>query len=155
MGHPDSIATSHSVSVGFTPRARWKVGSRQWTVLEMAKFQSEVFEVKKFTKNEHLISDNVFPKRLLKFLLFTNFVCSVTYMQSHVFDFKMLHRRCVWLYRNEHSQSNTQHIIFMNHGYMFRLPQRSPHQAVQKRRKEVLYTNVMGDIMYLYAVGTI
>jgi len=41
-------------------------------------------------------------------------------MQGHVFDFKMLHRRCVWLYRNEHSQSNTQ--ILMNHGYMFRLP---------------------------------
>jgi hypothetical protein len=61
----------------------------------MAKFHSEVVEVKKITKNEHLISDNVYPKRSLKFLLFTNFVCGVTYMQGHVFDFKMLDRRCV------------------------------------------------------------
>jgi hypothetical protein len=120
----------------------------------MAKFQSEVSEVKKFTKNEHLISDNVYSKRLLKFFIVYEFClqCDVyaRYLlrSRHVFGFKMLHRHCVWLCRNEHSQSNTQHIIFMNHGYMFRLPQRSPHQAVQKRKKEVLYLNVMCDIMY-------
>lgn len=33
----------------------------------MAKFQTEVFEVKRRTKNEHLICDNVNPKRLPKF----------------------------------------------------------------------------------------
>jgi len=35
----------------------------------------------------------------------------------------------------------------MNHGYMLRLPQRSPHQTVENHKKEVIYINVTGDIV--------
>jgi len=71
----------------------------------MAKFQSEVFEAKRFRKNEHLISDNVYPKRLPKFFIVYEFClqCDIyaRYLlrSHHVFYFKMLHRRWVWLYR--------------------------------------------------------
>jgi len=120
-GHLDSIATPHSVSVGFTPRARWKVEPRRWTFLGMAKFQIEVFEMKKIYQEWAFdIRQRISEEIIEIFYCLRIFVCSETYMQGHVFDFKMLHRRCVWLYRNEHSQSNTQ--ILMNHGYMFRLP---------------------------------
>lgn len=152
MGAPlQHCNTAFGVCVGFTPRARWKVGPRQWTVLEMAKFQTEVFEVKRCTKNEHLISDIVYPKRLLKFFIVYEFCfqCAIyaRYLlrSRHVFYFNILHRRCVWLYRND-SQSNTQH-IFMHHGYVFRLHQRSPHQTVQNHKKKVTYIKVMGDIL--------
>jgi len=83
----------------------------------MAKFQTEVFEVKRCTKNEHLVSDNVYPKRLLEFFIVYEFclqcdICARYSLRSrHVFCFKMLHRRCVWLYGNEHSEIHN--ILFL------------------------------------------
>jgi hypothetical protein len=125
----------------------------------MAKFQTEEFGVKRCMKNEHLISDDVYPKRLLKFFIVYEFCLQcVVYARyllrsRHVFHFKMLHRSYVLLYRYKHSQSNTQHIISINHGYMFWLHQGSPHQTVQNHKKEVIYIKGMGDILCSVCCG--
>lgn len=82
----------------------------------MAKFHTEGFEVKRCTKNEQLISDNVYPQRLLIFLLFTNFICSERYMQGTCYAHIMCSvLRCcitvVFRYKEMNSQSNTQRIF--------------------------------------------
>ena len=82
-------------------------------------------------------------------------ICKDLLHSRYVFSFKMLHRRCIWLYGNEHSQSNTQNIIFMNHGHTFRLPQRSPHQTVANHRKGSYILKRYGRILCSIPLGTI